>query len=82
MIMLYWVIGFYGEEKLGMKEIKQKTIEVAIEGSKVILDKVIDHKEGDLSSKEALKISMELDRLINAYMKMDYDDDINVANDL
>lgn len=46
------------------------SVKQAIEGSKYVLNTLIDNNGGNLCDKETLELSMELDELINTYMKM------------
>jgi hypothetical protein len=45
-------------------------VKKAIEGSKYVLNTLIDNNDGNLCDKETLELSMELDELINTFMKM------------
>lgn len=49
---------------------EQEKVEMAIEGSKELLNKIIDYKKGDLLNEQTLKMSKEIDALINYYMNI------------
>lgn len=49
---------------------EQEKVEMAIEDSKELLNKIIDYKKGDLLNEQTLKMSKEIDALINYYMNI------------
>lgn len=53
-----------------MDQNEQRIVEIAIEGSKELLNKIIDYKRGDLLNEQTLKMSKEVDELINHYMNI------------
>lgn len=53
-----------------MNHSEQKEVEIAIEGSKELLNKMIDYKRGDLLNEQTLKMSKKVDDLINHYMNI------------
>lgn len=64
-----------------MEKSELKEIEIAIEGSKHELNSIVEDREGILSTGETLRVSMELDELINQYIRITenyyYDDVFN-----
>jgi hypothetical protein len=58
---------FWGEKMMGWE--LQKIMD-AIEGSKSILNKLVSSSEEGLSTEETLKVSRDLDELLNRYTSM------------